>query len=107
MAKWTVERNKEDTYKWFKDMKKNVIYYYYNQDSNIKGYVQFICPVCQKHSVHLPFEHRKPKERWWSAENTWQFDVNDDGTFVMNPSVQMHGECKGHFWFKQQEPRIY
>lgn len=120
MSKWIAKEIKPDDEDiiWgdLDQLESNVIYFYhYDEETkkkstgnpNVDGFVIFKCPICGNHRMNLPFEHGKPKERWWNKENTWQFDINDDGTFVMNPSVQIHGRCEGHFWFKQQEPRIY
>lgn len=93
-----------------RELDKNTIYYYYSKGHptpNTDGYVKFMCPICEKHHLHLPFEHGKTKDRWWHPEGVWQFDLDNEYGFVMNPSVQITHDCKGHFWFKQGNPRIY
>lgn len=107
MSKWTTKEVEFGKAPRPSEMKKNVIYYMYSIGDKWDGYVKFLCPICYEHVMYLRFEHGRPKEKWWDqVENTWQFDLTPEG-FIMNPSVQINSYCKGHFWFKQQEPRIY
>lgn len=103
--KWTTKQWK---YGEFPDkLEPNVINWCHRENDETRGFLKYLCPVCEEHDVFLLFEHDRPKSKWWTpGENIWEFNVTDDG-FVMNPSVQHHHSCHGHYWFKQSEPRIY